>query len=246
MEHLSKNVERLFRFINEDKSKEIDEYYLFNLTKSYYEYSDDDCIYTDELYSNEDIDFIRNYSGYNYKHINNALRNIWNYEENGNIEKKETFLRDGHKLSEIITNQPTKLGNFKSYRGVNISYFNEYGIYNIEDLTKLQGHFLLDNGFVSTSIHEDKCFFKKQNELGINYNVKITYLIPDDFEDGIYLQGNMCYNEEQNEYLINRGNIAKVVNVTINSDNTAHIMALMIPKFIYDEYYASLRDSKTK
>ena len=56
----------------------------------------------------------------------------------------------------------------------------------------------------------------------------------------------MCYNEEQNEYLINSGNISRVVNVTVNGDNTAHITAMMIPKFIYDDYYAILRDAKTK
>ena len=246
MEHLSQNVKRLFRFISEQNKEYIDEYFLSSITRDYKEYINIDYINNDSIYTIEELETIRKYSGYNYQHINNALRNTWNYEQNGNIQRKNKFLNDGKRLAEIITNKPTNLGNVKTYRGVNISYFKEYEINNIEELINLKGQFLLDKGFVSTSLNEETCFFKKENDLGMNYNVKITYLIPEEFEDGIFLHGDMCYNEEQNEYLINTSNIAKVVDVKINENDTAHITAMMIPKIIYDEYYANLSTNKTK
>lgn len=246
MEHLNENVKQLFRYINEDKLKAIDEYCLMNITNDYKNLTEEEITQISNIYSTNDEESIREYSGYNYKHINNALRGTWNYEENGSINDKNKFQERGRNLSEIITSNPTYLGNFKAYRGVNISYFKEYEIENIEDLEKLKGQFLLDKGFVSTSIQEDRCYFKKENDLGIDYNVKITYLIPEDFNDGIFLQGNMTYSESQKEYLINSYNLAKVTSVTINDDNTAHITAIMIPKMIYDDYYASLAASKTK
>ena len=93
----------------------------------------------------------------------------------------------------------------------------------------------------STSISEDKCFYDRDNELGKNYNVKIEYLIPEEFGDGIYLgNSNLSYTPGQDEYLINRANMSKVIGVSVDSQNNkATMMVVMIPKHIYDMSYGN-------
>lgn len=237
----NKLISQIFKYINPERQILLQQYFLVNLGKEYKEFSsieEINCfVKSQSEITFDDIEFLKEYSGYNYKYINNALRNRWNYEENGNIEGKARFIEDGRKLSQIISSNPTCIGNIKVFRGVNITYFKDYGIEKIEDLPYLEGKFLYDQGFISTSLLESESFFKKENELGMNYNIKITYLIPEDFNDGIYLQEGMTHSPNQREYLINNGNLAQVSNVTINEDGTAHLTVVMIPKYIYDEYY---------
>ena len=241
MEYLSNNVRKIFRFISDERKKLISEYVIDCMTKGYRNVEQNEFI--NDNISYEDIEFLREYSGYNYKNINNALRGNWNYDDNGNIENRDRFLKDGRNLSEIIKNNPSYVNkDFRVYRGVSIDYFRDYGIEKIEDLVKLQGQFILDKGFVSTSISEKDSFFKKNNELGVNYNVMITYLIPKEVDDGIFLYGDMTYSSNQKEYLINSYNMAKVVSVNINDDETANIVAIIIPKKIYDEYYSNVNN----
>lgn len=236
MKYLSNNVRKVFRYIDTEKCELINEYVINGMTKGYRNVDQSEFINNNISY--EEIEFLREYSGYNYKHINNALRGIWNYNDNGNIEARNRFINDGRRLSEIIKSNPSYVSkDFRVYRGVSIDYFREYGIEKIEDLVKLRGQFILDKGFVSTSISENDSFFKKKNELGINYNVMITYLIPKEFDDGIFLYGDMTYSSNQKEYLINSYNMAKVVSVNINDDSTANIVAVIVPKRVYDEYY---------
>jgi len=243
MEYLSKNVRNVFKFISDDRKKLINEYVIDGMTKGYRNIDSSDFINSNISY--EDKEFIREYSGYNYKHINNAFRGTWNYDENGNIETMERFRSDGRRLSEIIEKNPSYLTqDFRVYRGVSINYFNDYGIDKLDDLVSLRGRFILDKGFLSTSINEETSFFKKENELGINYNVMITYLIPKDFDDGIYLSGDMTYSTNQQEYLINSYNLAKVISVNVNNNGSANLVAIMIPKKIYDEYYAKKYEKK--
>ena len=76
------------------------------------------------------------------------------------------------------------------------------------------------------------------NELGLNYNVKMEYMIPCEFRDGIFLDTNMSYSPNQQEFVINSGNISKVCGVLIDKENnTATIRTALIPKEIYDDYY---------
>ena len=241
MEYLNNYVGKVFRYIDTEKCELINEYVINGMTKGYRNVDQSEFINNNISY--EEIEFLREYSGYNYKHINNALRGIWNYNDNGNIEAKDRFIRDGKRISDIIINNPSYVNkDFRVYRGVSIDYFKEYGIEKLEDIVNLRGQFMLDKGFVSTSISEKDSFFKKNNELGINYNVMITYLIPKEFDDGIFLYGDMTYSKNQKEYLINSYNIAKVVSVNINDDNTASIVAIIIPKRIYDEYYSNVNN----
>lgn len=248
MEHLSSNVKDVFRWINDEHKNNIIEFIRDGMTKGYYQVEDNDFVNGDINY--EDCSFLREYSGFNYKHINNALRGIWNYEENGHIKNKDEFINDGRRVFDIIENNPSYVDkDFRVYRGVTLSYFDEYKLNEdktkkneIKDLVKMKGQFMYDSAFVSTSINLKDSFFKKENELGLNYNVLINYLMPADFDDGIFLTGDMSYSNGQKEYLINKGNLSYVTDVKINEDGTAYITAIMVPKKVYDPGYDNYRN----
>lgn len=239
---LSKDVNTFLRMISEDDKVNIDNFYLECLSRNYCKINDlseiPNYICNAEL-SYDDMEILLNYSGYNYKHINAALRGTWNYEDNGNIGNMPVYKEDGRNLSKLIMNNPSELlDNIIAYRGVDINYFKEYGIEKIEDLNELKGQILFDKGFVSTSLLEERCFFGMDNDLGLNYNVKMEYIIPSEFKDGIYLENNMSYSPKQREFVINTSNISKVYDVSIDKEkNTAFIKTVLIPKEIYDDYY---------
>lgn len=237
----NKYVERIFRFISEDDKNNIDYFYLKSLTREYKTIdsaTDIAALLTIDEIPYEEADFLLNYSGFNYKHINAVLRNTWNYEDNGDASKIDSYREAAYRLNEIIQKHPTMLNdNIITYRGVDISYFQQYGIESIEDLKSLEGYYMLDRGFVSTSIQEESCFFKKANDLGLNYNIKIEYMVPQEFKDGILLGSSTSYSPNQHEFLINSANLAKVSSVIVNDDNTAVVRATLIPKELYDDYY---------
>lgn len=240
----SNYVEKILRFISEENKESMNYFYLESIGREYKKVNVTeeifDYIENDELTQTE-IGALLNYSGYNFKQINAVLRDTWNYEENGNLGNMGIYRQDAEQLKNIIMEHPSKLqDNIMTYRGVDLSYFKQYGIETLEDLKSLEGRHLYDRGFVSTSLQEDKCFFGKDNELGLNYNVKIEYMIPFEFRDGIYLNANMSYTPGQQEYLINAANLSRVSSVTINEDNTAVIRTTLIPKEIYDDYYKNV------
>lgn len=237
----NKYIESILGFINEDDKTNIDYFYLESLTREYKKINattDVSTLLVNDDISYEDADFLLNYSGFNYKHINASLRGTWNSEENGDINQAETYLAIAYRLNAIINNHPTTLNdNITTYRGVDIRYFKQYGIESLDDLKSLEEKYMFDRGFVSTSIKEDKSFFKMNNELGLNYNIKIEYMIPHEFKDGILLGNGTSYSPKQEEFLINSSNLAKVSSVIVSDDNTAVLRASLIPKELYDDYY---------
>ncbi len=245
----SRYVNMLLRFIDDESKIDMENFFLNSLMNNYEEFTDPNyaqaLFTTSNNLSEDELMSLRQYSGTDFSHINAALRDTWTYEENGNIANKQRYEESGRNISEIISTHPTYCGNFKAYRGVSIEYFKDYGITSLEDLEAMQGKFMFDRGFVSTSLIEKDCFFQKENTLGMNYNVKIEYLIPDSFGDGMYLGNNASssYNPEQSEYLINAGNMSRVANVKIEG-NTAILTAVMIPKTIYDKYYKNQNQSQ--
>ena len=239
----SDTVRTLFKFITQERKNDMDEYVLTCLSHGFQRFSSpmeiDMAISGPGYLTYDEASYIREYSGYNFKHLNQALRGKWNYEDNGDISRMDRFLNTATKIKKIIEKHPTTGENFVAYRGVNLHYFKDYGIDTIDDLASMEGKFLLDKGFVSTSLLENNCFYKKENELGFDYNIKIEYLIPEDFKDGMYIgtNPNLTYSPMQYEYLINAHNMAKVARVRIGEDNTATLTAVMVPKHIYDDYY---------
>ena len=248
----SDSVRKTFKFIDEHKRTDIEEYALTCLSHEFHRFSSpfevDMYLSSPGYLTYDEVSYIREYSGYNFKHLNQALRGKWNCEENGDYSRFDKFLNNATKIKKIIEKHSTTGESFIVYRGVNLHYFKDYGIDSIEDLSCMEGKFLLDRGFVSTSVLESNCFYKKENELGFDFNIKIEYLIGEDFRDGMYIGNNssLSYSPDQYEFLINAHNIAKVAKVSIGEDNTAKLTAVMIPKSIYDDYYKKSSQSTKK
>ena len=236
---ISKDVARVFRMIDVEEKNNIGKFCSACSFREYRTFTDPEMALMacdSGVYDSDVIDVLKDYSGYNYRRINASARGRWNYEKHGLLREREIFDKIATDLREAIDNNQRSVGNIKVFRGVPLSYFSEYGIESLEDLKSLEGGFLLDKGFVSTSLIDKDCYYRKPNELGLNYNVKIEYLIPEEFEDGISL-GNATYCPGQHEYLINALNIANVVDVIMDGEDGCIVRAMMIPKKVYDKAY---------
>ncbi len=238
----SRKVAQFFRLLPEGSMSQIEAFCIESLGKEYRKFDTKEeiqSVFENPDLKEEDQLALRDYSGYNYIHLNHAITNRWNYMEDGNIAKKQEFLEGAKQLESIIETNSQPTCNFKTYRAVPLSYFKDYGIETLEDLKDLQEKFLLEEGFVSTSLLEKNCFFQKPNTMGINYNVKIEYLVDETFKDGLYLGNTFLSNhQEENEFLMNHYQISKVVSCDIDASfEFASLKAVVIPKAIYDSYY---------
>ena len=235
---VSKDVRRIMRYISPERQNMIGSFCGESVDRQYRTFSDPELALmsiNQPSLVGEDADVFLNYSGYNFRNINNAARGRWNYEENGNADKAQ-FEQIASRMKNAIDQNQSSIGNTKLFRGVTLDYFRDYGIHSLEDMDALRGQMLLDKGFVSTSLVEDRCFYKMDNDLGLNYNVKIEYLVPEEFTDGICLS-SLTYSPGQCEYLINAWNMAKVVDVIHDGDGGI-VKACLVPKKVYDEYYS--------
>ena len=148
--------------------------------------------YLAEFYNNNsinDIDTIRAYTGIAFRRFNSVLRGTWNYDTNGLLidDAKVEYLNLANKLSECIERSSTLPTNIKTYRGVSLERFKDYGITSLEDLNSLENKYYYDSGFTSTSLVRDKSFFNRELEYHEFCNIEIEYLIPEEANDGIPL-----------------------------------------------------------
>lgn len=191
-----------------------------------------------EKLSISELGDLRFYTGYDYRFINNTMRNKWNYEENGALtpEKKEYYQKRGESIYNVINKFPSLSMNIKSYRGVSIRAFYDYGITSLPDLIYMKGNYLYDSGFSSTSLLRQVSYFGR-DDLGWHdsCNIEIEYFIPSLCRDGaILLTDVLSYSKAQMEYVINSSSLTRIIDVTINTaNNTAKLKALLIPKSLW-------------
>lgn len=251
----SKKTDMILRFISDDKKYEMEEFINKISKEQFLEikseenlnnvFKDNISTFLDAVTQDELLD-LRTYTGYDFKNINAILRGNWNYEENGilneDIRKKYLFL--AHNISSILSKFPPLSYNFTTYRGTTLSSFSKYGIDSINDLESLQGKYMYEEGFISTSVIEDTCYFNKILDTGLNYNVEIKYLITPEYDEGALLLNNdMSYSTAQNEYLINKGSLSKVIDVKRdNALNQAILTVAIIPRKKWD----LVRDNENK
>lgn len=197
--------------------------------------------------SEEQLLTLKGYSGLNSKKINALLRDNWNYEEHG-LKRKEDEQRINEDISiidELIDLYPSTKKAFISYRGTTLDSFKKYGIEDIDSLIYLKGKYLYEEGYTSTSIDEKESYFNKEI-LGKVNNIEIKYIIPPNSKDGIPLTSdNLSYSPNQQEYLIERNSLSKVVDIKING-TTAVITALLIPKSIWNKNEKSNNKNEVK
>lgn len=183
--------------------------------------------------SNDDLITLRHYTGYDYKNINNYLRRIWNYEDNGEYSEEvgEKYTNISLEISDLIKRFPSPDFNFYVYRGVNLNAFKQYNINSLDELSNMTNKYMYELGFTSTSLKEESSYFKEKN-----CDIEIRYLIPKDSKDGISLiNDNLSYSTNQNEYLLDKGTLSKIIQVEVDENNNkAYLYSVLIPKYLYD------------
>lgn len=257
----TKTVNLILKYIGNDKMTEIDTFVNDVSKRNFIGFSsleEVSAFFTDylaEFYNNNsinDIDTIRAYTGIAFRRFNSVLRGTWNYDTNGLLidDAKVEYLNLANKLSECIERSSTLPTNIKTYRGVSLERFKDYGITSLEDLNSLENKYYYDSGFTSTSLVRDKSFFNRELEYHEFCNIEIEYLIPEEANDGIPLiDDNLSYSKVQNEYLINKGSLSKIIDVEISPDGKlAYIKTVLIPQKMWNITYNkndSLDFSKT-
>ena len=107
------------------------------------------------------------------------------------------------------------------------------------ELENLRGKFLYEQGFTSASIIENSSYFNRNFNDGKKYNIEVRYLISSECEDGLLLVNkDTSHYSDENEYLIDKGSLSKVIDVKIDKErDIAIITVVLIPKKIYDREY---------
>lgn len=257
----NKKLKLILKYIGNDKLIELDAFVNEVSEREFTEFSSLDAAktffidYLATFYDNNstsDINIIRAYTGIAFRYFNSVLRGYWNYEMNGllNTEKKNEYLSYANKLSECIEKTTSLSSNIKTYRGVSLDSFKDYGITSLEDLNILEGKYYFESGFTSTSLIRNKSFFNKELEFHEHCNIEIEYLIPVESNDGIPLiDNNLSYSNLQGEYLINKSSLVKIIDIKIDSDaKLAYMKVVLIPLKMWNITYNknnSLGTSKT-
>ena len=161
------------------------------------------------------------------------------------LSKEDKDNKNKEIIDKIKDSYPKTKNAFIVYRGTPLDSLKKYGINTLEDIMHLKGKFMYEEGFTSTSIEEKESYFKKEVYGKIN-NIEIKYIIPPNSQDGIPLTTEeLSYSTNQQEYLIERHSLSKVIDVEIN-DNTAVITALLIPKSIWNKNIKSSDKKEVK
>lgn len=205
--------------------------------------------YIDSL-SPDDMASLREYTGYFFRFINNVMRGKWNYQENGQLteENQSRYLASGQSVKKLIHKFPGLNTNLKTYRGVSIRAFQDYGITQLEDLVHMQGKYMYEKGFSSTSVVRSHSFFEKKQDWGDYCNIEIEFLIPEESNDGaLLLKDSLSYSEGQLEYVLNSDSLFKITTVKVDSENNrAYLTAVLIPKILWDPIAVQKLDEETQ
>ena len=231
----SSSTRLLMKFLTENTKKEIDRYVEEHRNNEPIEYNFQED--TDEFgrsLTDEEYMTIRLYTGTNYKNINAVLRNTWNYEDNGDSSKKDYYKKLGEDISNVIDKYPELKNNIKTFRGTSLREFKKYGVTNLEELKQLEGKYLYEEGFTSTSLEEKSSFFNREI-FGEIQNIEVIYHILESSQDGMpILSKDLSYCINQKEYILNKNCLSKILKVEIK-DDTAIVEVLLIPQKLWNK-----------
>lgn len=181
---------------------------------------------------------IMSYTNRLYGRINSLKRGFWNYEALGRLtpEDKAYYLKYADDMERIINKVTPLPSNISTYRGTDLKNFHRFGISSLEDLASLLNQYIYDDSFVSTSLLANQSFFKENKAAYNGNNIQIEYLIPKDSQDGLFVP--LSFYDVEREYLINCGNLAKVIDVKIDYEKEeAYIKMILVPKKVWDRNY---------
>lgn len=244
---MSEITRYLFRYLEKGKEEELDIYVNDVLNREYLSLDSDEQVrevfgemaaeFTYGLTHQEALS-LRSYTGFSHKEINAIMRNKWTYEQHGLLteEKRNDYSRIGQEVEKIIFKFPPLERNIKTYRGVTLAQFRDYGIHSLEDLTAMQGKYFYDSGFSSTSLVRKSSLYNTEAFQIGKRNIEIEYLIPEECHDGaLLLDDYTSHYKAENEYLINSSSLIRIISVEIDKENnTAYLKAILVPKKIWD------------
>lgn len=182
---------------------------------------------------------VRSYSGYRFAWINSVARGFWDYEKMGRKtpELEEEIKDTTHDIISAISKAPVPEKDFMTFRGTNLDGFQTYGIKSIEDLAKMKGQFMLEQGFTSTAIAREKSFVNRDaQDLWIGKsNIEMRYHIPAGADNIIALtSSDLSYSPEQTEVLIDHDSLSYVSDVNFDREGHAVVDAILIPRSVYE------------
>lgn len=192
----------------------------------------------DATLSSSEKDAVRSYSGYRFAWINSIARGFWDYEKMGaktpevEAEIKETT----REIISAIKKAPAPEKDFMTFRGTNLDGFRSYGTNTINDLAKMKGQFMLEQGFTSTAIKREKSFAEREvSDLWIGEsNIEMRYHIPAGADEVLALTSDdLSYSPEQTEVLIDHNTLSYVSDVDIDRNGHAVVDTILIPRSIY-------------
>ncbi len=208
----------------------------FHDEKEIYDYFSDINEKFKEETNVEDKNNFRYYTGSSYTKVNELLRGIWDYEINGQLTKetKDSYQQMAIQMEKSLNKVSELPSNIVTYRGTNLKTFAPYNIKSLDDLKSLEGNYIYDNGFVSTSLLKSVCMFQKETSYFGKYNILVKYIIPRESKEGIPIFNS--YYTDESEYLINRGSLVKVMDTTI-TNGCAYITCILIPRKLWSKDY---------
>lgn len=244
---ISLTTKMLLKFLSTEKKEEMIFFENDRLSEEYIEFKNQNQLesllrdifekFISTLSENEK-ELIRYYTGTAYKEINAVMRKNWTYEENGLLteKKKQLYETLGKELTNIINKCPSLNTNIKTYRGVSLQQFKEYGIKSLSDLKEMEGKYFYDQGYTSTSLIKNNSLVGIKNFFCGERNIEMEYLIPSSCQDGALLLGSeSSYYSTEQEYLINNNNLIKIISVEIDEkNNKAFMKALLLPKTLWN------------
>lgn len=183
---------------------------------------------------------LKDYSGFNYKTINQVSRGQRNYDLLGaqTPEKLASAQNSINQIRQAIATAPPIETDLITHRGTNLDSFQGYNINSLSELKQLQGQFFLETGFTSTSLCSDDSFANHDfdDPLRPPCNISIEYFIPKENHEVIGLLSHATsYNPEQHEILIDQDSLSYISNVEISPDkSSAKLQMTLIPREIYD------------
>ena len=241
---MSNLTKYLFRYLEPGKEEEMDIYISDVLDRDYLTLESDEQVsevfgemaaeFTSNLSYQEALS-LRSYTGFSHKEINALLRDKWNYEQHGKLtdERRNEYTEIGQEVEKVVFKFPPLERNIKTYRGVTLAQFRDYGIYSLEDL---KAKYFYDGGFTSTSLVRKSSLYNTEAFQIGKRNIEIEYLIPEECRDGaLLLDEYTSHYKAENEYIINSGSLIRILSVDIDKENnTAFLRAILVPKKVWD------------
>jgi len=182
---------------------------------------------------------LRDYSSEEFAWINTLLRMPWNYEKLGieNPQKKAEARRKSEIIDNAILAAPVPNEDFMTYRGTDVTAFEKFGVYRLEDLEQMKGQAFVESAFTSTALDREHSFVEQEGTLWIGKsNIEVHYHIPGGCKTCIaMLDHGLSLSPKQTEVLLDKGTLSYVSNVTFDKPGHAVMDAIVIPFEAYDE-----------